>query len=315
MTDAARPLSGRPHPDAVDLKAAPSANWQNALAWAAGVLARANVPDPGRDARLCARWASGLSAAGLAAADRDPPGAALASFHAAISARAKRQPLSQIVGERLFWGRSFAVTADVLDPRPETETLIAAALERPARRILDLGTGSGCLLLTLLAEWPDAHGTGTDRSAAALAVARRTAAALGVADRASFALGDWFDPVGGRFDLILCNPPYVSGAEMADLAPELAWEPASALTPDLTPEGHPDQAGDGLAAYRAILPQATSYLAPGGRLILELGRGQAAAVGAIAAAAGLVVEATRPDFLGILRAMLLASARPADGTE
>ena len=214
---------------------------------------------------------------------------AQARLEAALAARARHQPVSQIIGSRLFWGRRFRVTRDVLDPRPETECLIAAALAQPFARVLDLGTGSGAILLTLLVERPDASGLGTDLSPKALAVALGNAQALGLTARASFARADWLDGVQEQFDLIVANPPYIAAAEMAGLAPEVrVWEPHLALTPG----------GDGLGAYRTIAAGAPAHLAPGGVLLLEIGPTQAAAVTALLTAAGLRCGPTLPDLDG-----------------
>ncbi len=214
------------------------------------------------------------------------PPVALARFDAAITDRALRKPLSQIVGYRMFWGRSFTVTADVLDPRPETETLVAAALRQPFATVLDLGTGSGAILLSLLADRPDAQGLGTDLSPAALAVAEGNAHRLSVPN-AKFLQSGWFAAVHGRFDLIVSNPPYIAAAEMAALAPEVRnWEPAMALTPG----------GDGLDAYRAITGAVAGHLATGGRLLVEIGPTQGAAVQAMFRAAGLVGVNVMTDF-------------------
>ncbi|WP_420859583.1 peptide chain release factor N(5)-glutamine methyltransferase [Marivivens marinus] len=202
--------------------------------------------------------------------------------------RAGGTPMSHILGHRDFWGRRFEVTADVLDPRPETETLIAAALERPFASVLDLGTGSGCILLTLLAERPAARGIGADLSDAALAVARRNAAALGVADRATLIRSDWFAAISGRFDLIVSNPPYIAADEMPDLAPELSYEPRIALTDE----------GDGLTAYRVITAGAGAHLTPGGRLMVEIGWQQGAAVADLFQRAGLTGVQILPDLDG-----------------
>jgi release factor glutamine methyltransferase len=170
------------------------------------------------------------------------------------------------------------VTPDVLDPRPETETLVAAALAAPFARLLDLGTGSGALAVSLLAERPAATGLATDVSAAALDVARENAGRIGVADRLTLRQADWTEGLSGRFDLILSNPPYIPAAEIAGLAPEVRdWEPRGALT----------DGGDGLSAYRAIAAGAPRLLAPGGRLLVEIGAGQADVVAAIFTAAGL----------------------------
>lgn len=274
-----------------------------ALADAAARLRAAGVPDAAADARRLLAHALGLAPGRLTLALPGPlPEAAAARFAEAVARRAARQPVAQILGERLFWGRPFRVTPDVLDPRPETETLVAAALEAPFARMLDLGTGSGCLLLTLLAECPGATGLGTDISAAALAVAADNATRLGLAARAAFARADWFSGVSGFFDLIVSNPPYIAAAEWATLAPEVRdWEPRAALTPG----------EDGLAAYRAIAAGAGGHLAPGGRLVLEVGAGQGEAVAAICEAAGLGPTALRVDMDGRARAVLCTPPGPA----
>ncbi|TKA94001.1 peptide chain release factor N(5)-glutamine methyltransferase, partial [Cereibacter changlensis] len=216
-------------------------------------------------------------------------------FETALAAREARQPVSQITGTRLFWGRSFRVTRDVLDPRPETETLIETALETPFASLLDLGTGSGAILLTLLAERPAARGLGTDLSPEALAVAEGNAQALGLAGRARFQTADWFAGVEGQFDLIVSNPPYIAEAEMAGLSPEVRdWEPHLALTPG----------GDGLDAYRAIAAAAPAHLAPGGRLLVEIGPTQGQAVSALFAAAGLSGLRVEADLDGRDRVVL-----------
>ncbi|MEM1313125.1 MAG: peptide chain release factor N(5)-glutamine methyltransferase [Pseudomonadota bacterium] len=273
------------------------------IAQGARTLSAAGVEDPGRDARLLLRWASGLEAAAFSARLGERAEAAEAArFAAGLAARAARRPLSQVTGRRAFWGRDFLVTPDVLDPRPETETLVAAALDGPLRdpageaRVLDLGTGSGCILASLLADRPGATGLGVDRSRAALEVARRNAQALGVAARASWVEGDWFGGVRGRFDLVAANPPYVTAAQFDALAPEVRlWEPQGALTPG----------GDGLAAYRAIAEGLDAALAPGGRALLEFGAGQAAAVQAIFEAAGFAAAALHADLDGRARCIEL----------
>lgn len=245
----------------------------------ARLLAAAEAPDPARDARVLMRWAAGLDGAALSARlDEAPDPEEAGRYVAALAARASRRPVAQITGARAFWGRDFEVTPEVLDPRPESETLIAAALDGPpAARVLDLGVGSGCLLLSLLAEWPEATGLGVDRSAAALAVAGRNAARLGVAGRAMLLESDWFAEVRGRFDLVVSNPPYVTAAEYDALDPEVRlWEPMGALTPG----------GDGLDAVRALAAGLAGALAPGGRALVEFGAGQQDAVAAIFAAAG-----------------------------
>ncbi|TXB67551.1 peptide chain release factor N(5)-glutamine methyltransferase [Paracoccus aurantiacus] len=210
----------------------------------------------------------------------------IAAYEQLVSAREKRQPISQIIGRRAFWNHDFAVTGDTLDPRPDTETLIEAALKLGWRSVLDLGTGTGAILISLLAERPGATGMGTDLSASALAVARDNAARIGV--EATFAAADWFDGVTGRFDLIVSNPPYIALSEMGGLQPEVRdWEPHSALT----------DFGDGLSAYRAIAADAAAHLTPGGHLLAEIGWQQANDVTAIFVSAGADV-ATLKDLNG-----------------
>lgn len=265
---------------------------------AAAQLAEAGVAEPERDARLLYRWAARLDGAGLAAGIGEPAEMAeQARFALAVEARAQRMPVSHITGRREFWGRSFEVSEHVLDPRPETETLVAAALAGPApARILDLGTGSGCILATLLCEWPNAHGTGVDISLEALGVAARNAERLGLAGRIELLRTDWLQGIEGPFDLVVSNPPYIAFAELGDLAPEVKeFEPIVALTPG----------GDGLGAYRQIAAGVGRVLAPGGRVMVEVGEGQAEAVSALFAAAGLEPAGTRPDMDGRTRVVLV----------
>ena len=244
------------------------------------------------DARVLLQAATGLSRTDLVARDRDPIDPVHRDlFDRFVARRAAGEPVSQIVRAREFWGRVFKVTPDVLTPRPETEMLVEAALGALPRRgyVLDAGTGSGCILLSLLAERPSALGVGTDLSAAALRVAHRNATAIGVTDRARLIQSDWFENVQGQYDLIVSNPPYISEAEMADLAPEVArHDPAVALTPG----------GDGLDAYRAILFGAPAYLRHNGRLVLEIGWTQGPAVAALAQKAGYTNVEVRPDLGG-----------------
>lgn len=211
-----------------------------------------------------------------------------AGYRALIERRAGREPVSHLLGGRLFFGRWFTVTADVLDPRPETECLVAAALRHEFDRVLDLGTGSGAILLTLLAERPGARGTGTDLSDAALAVAARNAARLGLEGRVRWRRADWLAGLEERYDLIVSNPPYVTAAEMDRLAPELAHEPRLALT----------DGGDGLSPYRTIAAGAGAHLVSGGRLTVETGARQGAAVAEVFERAGFARPAILPDLDG-----------------
>ncbi|MEM1428714.1 MAG: peptide chain release factor N(5)-glutamine methyltransferase [Pseudomonadota bacterium] len=268
----------------------------DALAAATERLAAADVPEPAGDARRLLAHAMGLEAGRLTLHLRESlPAEAASRFEAALTARAARRPVSHITGARLFWGRRFRVTADVLDPRPETETLVAAALEAPCARILDIGTGSGILAITLLAETPTATAVATDISPAALNVAESNAATHGVAHRLTLLETTWAEGVSGPFDLIVSNPPYIARADMAGLAPEVRdHEPPIALT----------DGGDGLGAYRAIATQAPGLLRPGGRLMVEHGVGQAGAVCAIFAAAGLESLRLRADLDGRERVVI-----------
>ena len=245
-------------------------------------LADADIANPRREARLL--WQSVFAQRYL---DELLDPAEIAKFDALVARRCAREPLSHLVGYRDFYAHRFIVTSAVLDPRPDTETLIGCALEGGFSRVLDLGTGSGCILLSLLADRVDAQGIGADLSAAALDVARQNCAALEIGSRAAFVQSDWFDQITGQFDLIVSNPPYIAQAEMNGLQPEVRlFEPRMALT---------DEA-DGLSAYRIICRAAPAFLAPGGRLMVEIGPTQADAVSAMMTSAGLVDVGVRQDF-------------------
>lgn len=249
------------------------------LAEAVRALRAAGIDTPERDARRLLAHAAGIPpdrVTLLLTEDMDADRAD--AFRALVARRATREPVSQILGRRDFFGLSFRVTRDTLDPRPETELLVEAALARPFEHILDLGTGTGCILLSCLFNRPAARGLGVDIAAAALDVARENAAALGLSDRVEFVQSDWFAKVQGRFDLIVSNPPYIAQDEMAGLSPEVRdWEPHLALSPG----------GDGLGAYRAIAAGVGRFLVPGGRVLVEIGPTQARDVCAILADAGL----------------------------
>lgn len=223
-------------------------------------------------------------------------------FENLIAKRKQHQPISQIIGKRDFWKHEFIVTPDVLDPRPDTETLVEQALTLgPRRSVLDLGTGSGCILLSLLAEWPSSKGVGIDASQAALNVARRNAVALGVVDRCELNHGDWCSGINQTFDLIVTNPPYITSKAMETLSRDVIdWEPRMALTPE----------GDGLAAYRVIAQNVSALMTPDAKILFEIGFDQGEEVCQILENTGFcnisitqdingkdrVVQAGRPDI-------------------
>lgn len=242
---------------------------QSALILATRKLTLAGIEGASRDARLLMAHVLQLDPSRITLVAPDPlEDDACSAFEACIARRVAREPVSHIIGRRMFYGRDFIVSSEVLDPRPETEILIAEALKRPFSSVLDLGVGSGAILLTLLAEQPLAKGQGSDLSNAALKVAKANADHLGLSQRARFTQSDWFDAISGTFDLIVSNPPYIALDEMPSLVPELAHEPRIALT---------DEA-DGLVAYRTLSAQARHHLAPRGRLLFEIGPTQGQAV-------------------------------------
>lgn len=269
------------------------------LVQAARRLKGAGIPDANRDARKLLAFALQIDPSRLTLVLPDDVSDEQAeAFQSLIERRAVREPVSHLTGARLFYGRSFHVSPKALDPRPETESLIEAALTQPFSRVLDLGTGSGCILLTLLAERSEASGVGVDLSAGALEVAKANRDALQLALRAGFHQGSWFDALPANcapFDLIVSNPPYIALSEMADLEPEVReYEPRLALTDE----------GDGLQAYRDILAGVQAFLAPGGRVMVEIGPTQASDVTKLMQRAGLTGVETIPDMDGRDRVVL-----------
>ena len=262
----------------------------DALRDAARVLKSAGIDGAERDARKLLAAALGLEPAKVTMALQDNmPEGAEAAFAGLVARRAKRVPVSHILGYRDFWKSRFKVTPDVLDPRPETELLVEIALRKPFDRALDLGTGSGAILVSLLLERPGATGVGTDISDRAILVAGENARALGVAERITLPLSDWFDDVGSRYDLIVSNPPYIAAWEMAGLDEEVRlFEPTAALT----------DGDDGLAAYRKIAGKALNHLNPGGRILVEIGASQAEAVVALFRDAGFTFVEVFQDLDG-----------------
>lgn len=263
-------------------------------------LRAAGVPDPARDARVLLAHAAQVDASRITLiAPEDIAPDISERYDHLVSLRAVRVPVSQLVGSREFYGRRFDISSEVLDPRPETESLVEAALSAPFDRILDLGLGSGCILVTLLAERPDATGVGVDISVAACLQASANAVLHGVDDRLVVLESDWFDGVDGRFDLIVSNPPYLAASEMAQVQPELRdHEPRLALT---------DEA-DGLTAYRVIAAEAQGYLNAQGRVLVEMGWQQSSEVRKIFAAQGWGDVAILPDLDG--RDRILCASKP-----
>ncbi len=265
---------------------AQTAAW--AMAAAAARLRAAGVADPGRDARILLAHAARIEAARVTLIAPEHLAPEIAErYEQLIALRAVRVPVSHLLGEREFYGRRFKISGEVLDPRPETEILIEAALAEPYDRVLDLGTGSGCIVVTLLAERDTARGLGTDLSEAACLQASANAVLHRVQERAEIVQSDWFDRVDGQFDLIVSNPPYIALDEMAGLSQEVRQhEPEMALS----------DGGDGLGAYRRIAAGIMAHLAPGGRLVLEIGPTQAPPVMALMARAGLNRLRVVPDL-------------------
>ncbi len=260
------------------------------------------IDSPELDARILVGAALGLDLTGMiAAATRAFTAAEAARLEDFAGRRLKGEPVARILGSREFWGLPLQLSAATLVPRPDTETVVALALQmlragpgadRP--RIADLGTGSGAILLALLSELPDAVGVGTDISAAALRTASANARNLGLGRRAAFVACDYASALSGAFDLIVSNPPYIRSAEINDLASEVR---------DHDPLGALDGGSDGLDAYRALVPQAVRLLASGGGLALEVGHDQGADVKQLMAAAGLTLcGPPRTDLAGIPRA-------------
>jgi len=261
------------------------------------MLSAAGIDNPKQDALVLLAHVMDVDQSSVLARLQEPlPPSALYGMDRVIAVRSLRQPVSHIIGKRGFWNHEFLVNSDVLDPRPDTETLVAAALEQPFDNVLDLGTGSGAIILSLLAERPQAMGVATDISAKALDMARRNAGRIGVADRVQFKESDWFEGINGQYDLIVSNPPYISESEMETLAPEVRdWEPHLALTPG----------GDGLAAYHRLAKGLPAHLTPKGRAFFEIGYRQAADVKGIFTNAGFTQLQVLQDMSGHDRVIAL----------
>lgn len=282
---------------------APPETVRSAYARAARAFVAAGIETAGLDARLLVSHVMGLSHECFIAEPARPLDAAKTErLDGLVERRLAGEPVARILGFREFWGRDFSLGADTLVPRPESELLVEAGLASlrehgPQARplIADLGTGSGCLLISLLADHASAEGIGIDISAGALEVAAANAARHGLADRAHFACANWLDALAPGYYLIVANPPYVPAAAIAALPREVArFDPRQAL------DGGPD----GLAAIRAIAAAARASLAPGGTLLIEVGAGQACAAAELLANAGLAADPERDvmrDLAGIER--------------
>ncbi|WP_439573986.1 peptide chain release factor N(5)-glutamine methyltransferase [Phreatobacter sp.] len=268
-----------------------------------GAFRAAGLDEPEADARALIRHVAGSDSAlhGMAS-DRCLTDEEAGRLSALAARRLGREPVARLTGMRAFYGIDLALNRACLVPRPDTETVVEAALallpDGLPTRILDLGTGPGTILLAILAERPAATGTGVDLSAEALEAARANAAALGLGARADFRQGNWLKGLAGPFGMIVSNPPYIPAAICEGLDPEVRdHDPRLAL----------DGGTDGLDAYRAILAGVPALLAPGGHLVLELGIGQAAPVALIARDHGLRLAALRSDLAGIPRALVLVA--------
>ncbi|NTU77152.1 MAG: peptide chain release factor N(5)-glutamine methyltransferase [Alphaproteobacteria bacterium] len=268
-------------------------------------LAAAGVDHPALDARLLIGHALGCDRAQLMMQSRrvltDEEIAAILKL---IERRARRVPVARILGLREFWGLPFGLNEATLEPRPDSETLIEAALRIPFSngRLLDLGTGTGCLLLALLHEWPEATGMGVDIAPRAVEQARANAERLGLADRATFRVNSWADGVTERFDLIISNPPYIASGEISGLMPEVRdYDPRAAL----------DGGSDGLDVYRHLIPRLPRLLNPQGAAIFEVGQGQATAVADLLRQSGFPDVATCRDLGGVERCVMGTITRAA----
>lgn len=263
---------------------------------------QAGIDTPELDARLLAELAFGMPPLDLVNREREAaPPEAVAKLEAYAVRRLRGEPVVRIIGEKEFWGLPFALNAATLVPRPETEMLVRRGLEVLAGRVhknmLDLGTGTGCIPIAVLAESPSARAVAVDLSAEALAAARANAERHGVAGRLDLRQGSWFDPlqVGESFDLITSNPPYIERGEIDDLPPEVKdHDPHLAL----------DGGTDGLDAYRAVVGEAIHWLKPGGALAVEIGSTQAAAVRALFLMAGFEDVSVEKDLAGLDRVVV-----------
>ena len=280
------------------------------LRWAVSVLTDAGIDGTATDGRLLVAAAFGLSREDMLRNPgmRPDPGR-ITRLEGFIDRRVAREPVSRILGRREFRSLEFDIGPATLDPRPDSETLVEAVLEVAARlshppRLLDIGTGSGCLLLSILHELPAATGVGTDIASDAIDYARRNASKLGLDERAEFVTTNWADDVKGRFDIVLSNPPYIPTGDIPGLSTEVAgYDPAAAL----------DGGADGLDAYRALSSCVGPVLASPGIVVVEIGAGQAADVDAVFTAAQFCLTAKRVDLAGRERVLLFSRNSAPNG--
>ena len=264
-------------------------------------LKQADIDTAGRDARLLAAAAMDINTAQVTLKALDHVSKQQQDhFESMIEQRRSFKPVSRILGKRQFWNRWFEISPDVLDPRGDSEVLVNLALQQKADRILDLGTGSGILALTILSEWPDALAVGADICEKALLIAQRNAVQLEVSDRFQAQKSDWFEAISGQFDLIVSNPPYIGEDEIPHLDPDVRlYDPMIALSPGR----------DALLAYQNIASDAIGYLKPGGRLLVEIGFRQGEAVRALFASNGLKSIEIIQDLNGLDRVVRAIKAK------
>lgn len=262
-------------------------------------LEKAGSESPKLDAELLLAHVLGISRIQLLANHPVPDEVQKRRFQALLERRLRREPMAYILGHKEFWSLDFKVSSAVLCPRPDTEILVQAALQTRPRRILDLGTGSGAILLSLLSELPQATGVGVDISPQAIEIAAENAVHLGLASRAEFLLRFWCDGLSGEFDLIVSNPPYIESSVISGLEPEVAvFEPKLAL----------DGGIDGLDAYRMLIPQVMRHLKVGGWVVFEVGMGQAHAVQQLMSEQNLENFSIINDYQGIDRCVIAQRA-------
>jgi release factor glutamine methyltransferase len=274
---------------------------KEALRWAVLKLQQEKIESASLDSRILLEYVLGVSREQLLFALDQPMSAEqYARFEMLVEKRAQRQPIAQLIGKREFWGMNFVVNEHTLDPRPDSEALVEYVLERVENRadifkVLDLGTGTGCLLLSILSELPSARGLGVDYSENALQVAKENAMALGLAGRTQFMCGDWCEKIDGEFDIIISNPPYIPTQVIPTLDPEVSqFEPKLAL----------DGGEDGFACYRKIMKKLPKILAKNGFAAFELGMGQQKELTALAGENGLEAVGVRNDLSGIARCII-----------